>query len=179
MKPILPDDYADPLLRRLIASHPLLFRSKKRIAQLEFRSHLPAGWFPIFDKLCTDIENVLGPEDCKKFNVEQIKEKFGTLRFYYKLGGRADVHVDLISNDIAQHFATERGKDDASVRVRELVDAACARTSWVCLKCGSWGRTDSAGGWLATLCDEHMAESRKRMRPRNKQRRINRDHGIW
>jgi len=33
------------------------------------------------DKLCSDIENELGPQGCSEYEVRQVKEKYRTLRF--------------------------------------------------------------------------------------------------
>jgi len=63
----------------------------------------------------------------------QVKEKYGTLRFYYNGGD------DYISG---------------------LVDMAVSVSSIMCEECGDLGRVRD-GGWIRTLCDEH-AKDRKR-----------------
>jgi hypothetical protein len=67
--------------------------------------------------------------------VEQVKEKFGTLRFYY------------------------RGGDDY---VRGLVRMAEAMTSYTCEDCGSPAKTGGQG-WLRTICTtcEDARETRR------------------
>lgn len=56
---------------------------------------LPPAWYPVFDKLCATIENVLNrwneDEDSATIEVLQVKSKFGQLRFYYKLTGSKDL----------------------------------------------------------------------------------------
>jgi hypothetical protein len=47
-------------------------------------SSIPAGWLWILEHLCQQIVLLLG-ERVRDFRVEQIKEKFGVLRFYYSL----------------------------------------------------------------------------------------------
>jgi hypothetical protein len=71
------------------------------------------------------------PGACSQVVVEQVKEKFGTLRFYYRGG---DDYVDGV------------------VRMGE------AMTAVTCETCGAPGR-QRGGGWIVTLCDEH-AEKR-------------------
>lgn len=61
---------------------------------------------------------------------EQVKEKFGTLRFYYRGG---DEYID------------------------GLVSMAEAMSGVTCETCGKPGETRS-GGWIRTLCDEHEDE---------------------
>jgi hypothetical protein len=61
----------------------------------------------------------------------QIKEKFGTLRFYY-FGG-----------------------DDYCHGVESMAESMSAVT---CEVCGSPGKLRN-GGWIRTLCDEHAKEA--------------------
>jgi hypothetical protein len=63
--------------------------------------------------------------------LDQVKEKFGTLRFYYSGGD------DYISG---------------------LVSMAESMSGVTCETCGNPGKT-VGGGWLTTLCKEH-AEAR-------------------
>lgn len=66
--------------------------------------------------------------------VSQVKEKFGTLRFYYNGGD------DII---------------DGMVRMAEAMSAV------TCEECGAPGRQRS-DGWIRTLCDHHEEEYQKR-----------------
>jgi hypothetical protein len=59
--------------------------------------------------------------------VEQIKEKFGTLRFYY------------------------RGGDDV---INGMVRMAEAMSEVICEECGRPGETNG-NEWLRTTCEEH------------------------
>jgi hypothetical protein len=58
---------------------------------------------------------------------EQIKEKFGTLRFYY------------------------RGGDD---QIRGMVSMAESMSAVSCETCGAPGK-QRGGGWIRTLCEDH------------------------
>lgn len=149
----------DQGLQRLIDAHPLLFRGQAPAVP----SYVSAGWYELIDKLCTDIEATLGPEACAKIEIRQIKEKFGTLRFYYRLGASEDHHVDAISPTGSQHFVGSRSKvadddDQVAKRVRELVNAACAASETVCEECGAAAELRNTGGWYTTLCARHFAE---------------------
>ena len=66
--------------------------------------------------------------------VIQVKEKFGTLRFYYD------------------------GGDD---HIHGLVRMAEAMSSVTCETCGVPGKQRS-GGWIRTLCDFHEEEYQKK-----------------
>ena len=69
----------------------------------------------------------LVPEACTQVVASQVKEKFGTLRFYYS-GGDEVVHG--------------------------MVDLAESMSGVTCEVCGKPG-TVRGGGWIQTLCDEH------------------------
>jgi len=67
------------------------------------------------------------PETIPQVTLDQVKEKFGTLRFYYS-GGDDSI--------------------DGMVRMAESMSAV------TCEECGVPGRIRH-GGWISTLCDEH------------------------
>ena len=71
--------------------------------------------------------------------IQQIKEKFGGLRFYY-----------------------DGGNDEISGMVR-MAEAWADRT---CEVCGNKGKHRS-GGWIRTLCDVHEAERQEKMKERD------------
>jgi len=71
------------------------------------------------------------PDLIPQVTLDQVKEKFGTLRFYYSGGD------EYISG---------------------LVSMAESMTGVTCEECGNPGKT-VGGGWLTTLCKEH-AEAR-------------------
>ena len=145
-------------LQRLIDAHPHLFCGKAPAVH----SYVTAGWYGLLDKLCRDLESLLGPESCAAFSVIQIKEKFGTLRFYYRFGEEEDLHVDLLSPEGRVHLVCGRGEpasgEDLQTRIRELVGQACAASETACEQCGALGQLRNLGGYLVTLCDPHLAE---------------------
>ena len=102
-----------------------------------------AGWWPILEALCANIQQHIDwrnreNEVVPQVVVEQIKEKFGGLRFYYQ-GGDEQVH--------------------GMVRMAEAWAANC------CEECCAPGKRRD-GGWIRTLCDHHEAEHQERLRTR-------------
>jgi len=94
------------------------------------------GWFNILDQLMGNIQHYLDWKNKKEeavpqVTLDQVKEKFGTLRFYYTGGD------DVI---------------DGMVRMAESMSGV------TCEECGSPGKR-RGGGWVTTLCTEH-AEAR-------------------
>lgn len=104
------------------------------------------GWWPIIESLCANIQshtdwwntNRKERPVIEQVVVEQIKEKFGGLRFYYQGGD---------------------DKIDGMVRMAE---------SWAahsCEECGAPG-TSGGKGWIKTLCPVHRAEADARYKER-------------
>jgi hypothetical protein len=98
------------------------------------------GWYPVLEHLCANIQShidwkVKQGQDIAQVEVQQIKEKFGGLRFYYS-GGDAEI--------------------SGMVRMAE------AFASNLCEECGGIGKRRS-GGWIRTLCDVHEAERHARI----------------
>jgi hypothetical protein len=96
------------------------------------------GWFQLIWDLCEKIEEELKnieiapKEETKRllrgqslFNVVQVKEKFGTLRFYAHGG-----------ND----------------KIDELIRKAENKSAITCEKCGKEAKPVQKDGWYATLC---------------------------
>jgi hypothetical protein len=102
------------------------------------------GWWPILEALCANIQSHIDWQNTnhkkhpvvEQVVVEQIKEKFGGLRFYYQ-GGDDNVH--------------------GMVRMAEAWAANC------CEECCAPGKRRD-GGWIRTLCDQHEAEHQERKR---------------
>ena len=127
------DISSDPELQKLIERFPRLFRG----AQPAVWSHVPTGWTGIVGTLFTGIDVLLDDEQAKCFRVEQIKEKFGTLRLY--------ISFDRIDVD---------GVNPNPTALRSLVDAAVAASEVTCYVCGAPGEMRNLG-WATVRCDAH------------------------
>jgi hypothetical protein len=95
------------------------------------------GWFDILWRLCADLEPLvveIEKETGERFRVLQVKEKFGTLRFY------VSGHTDAIDRRIAE---------------------AQEESSRTCEICGQPGRRHEAGGWIQVTCDDHVPPGRE------------------
>ncbi len=129
--------------RRNMRAHDLRLdraRDKGRDAVLKFicKGKLPSMWDE--DRADDIMETPHGiTAKVNWVHVEQIKEKFGGLRFYYQGG---DDHIS------------------GMVRMAEIW---AGRT---CETCGEKGDRRS-GGWIRTLCDKHEEEYQVKMKERN------------
>ena len=93
-----------------------------------------SGWFDLIWDLCIKIEKELKEKGDDKefpFEVMQVKEKYGTLRFY-----------------------TNWETDEISEFIREAED----RSAVTCEICGKPGQLMTKGYWLKTVCPEHAKE---------------------
>ena len=127
---------SDPELQELIESFPRLFRG----VQPAVWSHVPVGWSAIAATLFTGIDALLSDDEAKCFRVEQVKEKFGTLRVY--------VSFDRIDAD---------GLNPNPKALRSLVDAAVVASGVTCYVCGAPGEMRKVGGWATVRCNAHAS----------------------
>jgi len=117
--------------RKLYANFPFYTRPGWKEGLMVFGFECGDGWFPILWDLSRDIESILqrGPEELReRFQVVQVKEKYGTLRVYTK-------------------WSTEE--------IEDCIDRAEARSAKTCEMCSRPGETTTSnGGWVRTECDE-------------------------
>ena len=111
------------LQERLFKKYPKLFRQVDLPVEqslMSFGIECGDGWYELIDDLCSKLQH---------YDVEavQVKEKFGTLRFY----------LDYYPEGVDQ-----------------LVEEAEERSSTICEYCGKSGRTVNIGNWLYTVCEE-------------------------
>ena len=125
-------------IEKLTEKYPLVFEHMSTGAY----SSIPDGWYDLLDKTCAKINVVL--EECYKthppdelglsaFIVEQIKEKFGTLRFYFS-------------------FNTQNKK--AFEEITNIVDGAELDSHEICEVTGKLGELCVDGHWFKTLSEE-------------------------
>lgn len=114
-----------------------------------------SGWYQIIRSLCANIQSYIDSRECHRLSlmksnpmnralpeqieqvtVDQIKEKFGGLRFYYSGGDEKIDGMVMMAESWAAH---------------------------TCETCGKPGKSRD-GGWIRTLCDEHEAERQKQMK---------------
>ena len=126
-------DY-DTFAKRMEKSYPKMYSGKYG------GFAVGKGWYPIIERLSSSIQQHIewknkDSEVCPQVIVEQIKEKFGGLRFYYQ-GGDEYIHG--------------------------LVSMAESWAGIACEECGGIGKR-RGGGWVRTLCDVHELERNARI----------------
>ena len=94
--------------------------------------------FAHFEKLCEDIDTLLG-DDKRKFHWTQLKEKFGSARFHWAV-------------------VNARTPPELQKTISALVGAAQAKTQHMCVVCGQLGQIDYSQPHMLMLCDEHVRQ---------------------
>jgi len=103
------------------------------------------GWYNIIDSLCANIQGYIDQQEGKVRQIEatQVKEKFGTLRFYTN-------HID-----------------DYVDGVISMAECMSART---CESCGNPGEANDSG-WIITLCGTCREKQYRRWREEDYERK--------
>lgn len=115
----------------LYEKYPDLFRNRTlppEESNMCFGFECNDGWFNLIDALCLTITSYQKYNKVEPVIVEQVKEKFGSLRFYYS-GGNDFIH--------------------GMVRLAEVISEK------TCEVCGSAGIIQYDSNWLKCLCEEH------------------------
>ena len=112
-----------------------LLTQEEIVLPIQFGVECGDGWFMLLEQLMRSVESHLNPENSwpRKeripLQIDQIKEKFGGLRFYY------------------------HGGDN---EVRGMVNLAERLSYSICEQCGSTKNVTQTKGWIITLCEDSM-----------------------
>jgi hypothetical protein len=121
------------------------------------------GWFEVIRGICRDIteayEKAGLPVDIV---VDQVKEKFGTLRFYYHPKGYDRVIHAFDSLSDGQSIRMMPGVSDLHKEIAEIVHKWEKESGNVCEKCGAAGELRKDLRWVLTLCDSCYARLSKK-----------------
>lgn len=96
----------------------------------DFLNDVGPGWRPL-------VKPLLGLAARLGIEVTQVKEKFGTLRFYVV------------------------GFNAMGAELEKQIDAAEHLSGITCEECGAYGYT-AGPGWLKTYCEQHHVEAANR-----------------
>lgn len=113
---------------KLVAKYPGLYKDRNGdplATAMCWGFECDDGWYDILDRLSARLVQI-----DERIVATQVKEKFGTLRFYITWGC-----------------------DEAWA----AIDSAELETETTCEVCGKTGKL-RPGGWIKVLCDEHHAE---------------------
>jgi len=162
----------------LVKKYPNLFRDyggDMRLTCMTWGMSHGDGWYDIIDEIGRKLKD-LGAEDM--IIATQVKEKFGTLRFYYHYDSDKKYPKSFFDrlgryyyprNKLMMriwHNKYSRGIKECLSKIRKLIfgytfiekieniiDEAEERSSITCEYCGENGKIRDNGGWITTLCD--------------------------
>lgn len=142
---------AGDALPQLVAAHPALFRGKNP------GTFLPPGWYGILDRLCSEIEQVLG-DDVAAIEIHQIKPKFASLRFYYALDV-PEPPGEPLEAKVTRHAGGFKVAAQSRHSKRRAVDEAIAiaglASEQSCEECGKSGEQFVNGAYVYVACPRH------------------------
>lgn len=127
---------------------------------------LTHGWIDLFARLCDDVDALLGQQK-HRFYWTQVKEKFGSARFYWRFGRyEPQVNLDILGPGAivnvkvpsVRRQRAENSDDALMQQISELVNEAERKTRQTCIACGEPGQIDSTRGYLLVLCEEHRQQ---------------------
>ncbi len=105
------------------------------------------GWYSVLEGLCAEIvtiyEKANTPPDIE---IVQIKEKYGTLRFYciFKKNKKPTGETIQLHNEVLSII--HRWED---------------KSATICEECGSEGKLRTDLSWFSTLCDECYSKAKQ------------------
>jgi hypothetical protein len=142
----------EELDKRLCEKYPKIFADRhadKRETCMCWGFSCGDGWFDLIDKLCNLLQWNTDKNRYPQVLATQVKEKFGTLRFYYSTGYDED---DKTEDSVAYERI---GQISGAISFAETM------SSMICEECGAFTKhgVKPYGGWYRSLC-EGCAEKR-------------------
>lgn len=136
----------------LAKEFPFMRREKQAGTNLyqSFGIEAGSGWYELIRALCREITVVCAQAGREKdLVVDQVKEKYGELRFYCHLEG-GTVEENRVLNG----------------KIYDVIDRYEEASAHVCELCGTPGELREVNmAWYQTLCGEHYALRQKRLNP--------------
>ena len=175
----------EELERKLQEAFPFMQRSKakgKGNAYQQWGCQCDDGWYVILCSLCQKITDRYAQDNEQPIDdlvVQQVKEKFGALKFYYSykdaprfaqnldsLSGRSGIRLQSQTDD------TNNRKMKLREDIKQIVRDFESKSTHVCELCGDKGEIRKMS-WQRTLCDNCYSEHIKR---RENQKRHSENH---
>jgi hypothetical protein len=161
---------------QLVKKYPTMFkdyRGDMRQTCMAWGFECGNGWYDLIDKMCADVTKLLGNSG-QEVIAEQVKEKFGGLRFYYYISNTEPGWFSKLNYRL-RDFMCRKGfykaywwlndlrKKIWSTREEKISDriSKAEEDSYnICENCGQPGKA-SRGGWIKVLCDDCRNTNKK------------------
>lgn len=132
------------------------------------------GWFELFSHLCEEIQTSLEPEILERFRWQQVKEKFGGLRAYFKLIPNPEYLVKYRAEnpeDFSCYFFYCDDEDKAELmeagyipvlpeayeKIHHIIQKYELIADHTCEVCGTDGEKYTIGNYITTRCQTHAS----------------------
>lgn len=129
---------------KLYDKYPKIFRQKDlsiKESCMPWGICTDDGWYCLIDNLCGQRQFDTDHNSYPQVEAIQVKEKFGTLRFYYN-----------IIPTVYKHTERQYGTIDGAISFAEFFSSS------ICERCGSTEEVSQTKGWVKTLCKKCMEE---------------------
>lgn len=159
----------------LVKKYPSIFQNYGGPAAqtcMHFGMTCENGWYYLISNACKQVDKI-----CSKYGInfvaEQIKAKFGGLRFYYELSGYEEYKIKKLERKVSKYFYKyKKGKlfnrlvdfreffyKTPAEKIRDIVNNAERLSCTTCESCGKPGRMRGKG-YVYTACDECDKETK-------------------
>lgn len=128
----------EELDKKLVAKYPKIFADRNKDMEETARYWVfecGDGWYWLIDRLCHQLQWDIDKNGASQVVAAQVKEKFGSLRFYIWTG-TAEQH--------------------AQISLAEFMSGS------ICENCGTTKDVGHTEGWISTLCRQ-CAEQRNKL----------------
>jgi hypothetical protein len=165
----------DNVYTELMNQHPVLFGQKDLpMSQtcMCWGIDCGPGWIDLLKDLCNDLDDIMEKYDCT-IEATQVKEKYGTLRFYYNISTKNEPSflenllekaiqipgykfwnlLNIRMYDLINEIPYWKKFRAVDKLVMDLIDKAEEISSRTCEDCGKPGQANEAG-WISVKCDK-------------------------
>lgn len=159
---------------KLVVKYPIIFSQyggDMRDTCMAWGMSCSDGWYNLLDELCENVTTLIGNKDIT-VTAEQVKEKFGGLRFYYSTRS-PETFMNKVNYIISQFMfkrkwgiaywkiADFRKKFYRSTeeKISDIISDAEHKSYDTCELCGEPGKTRGKG-WITTQCDKCWKSSK-------------------
>jgi hypothetical protein len=173
----------------ILEKYPKIFRQKDLSMQqtcMCWGLECNSGWYPLIDKLCEMLQWDIDNNEYPQIEATQVKEKFGTLRFYYSTLESKEKHKVFVWKGWSYLFKkysysfrnlSWTGRISLGCFDLQLIDVNSIRhweaqqtmisvaeqlSAEVCEQCGSIEEVSQTKGWIVTLCKKCKTKYNKK-----------------
>ena len=165
----------EELEMRLQKDFPFMKRNiseDERNIYRRFGCECAGGWYQLINDLCQAITDIYAEAEVSvDIVIVQIKEKFGSLRFYYSFEDSPNqLHaLDFLgSTSLRIYPNNDKTKKKLRHDIAEIVRSCEEKSSTICESCGYEGVIRMDMRWKQTLCDDCYYKYQKKLEERQK-----------